>query len=441
MVSRLPVWGLLYIGLLLQACSSTGKGLFAGKTAHERYADKINTAGLQETALGRNWFAAASRSLSQPASIRLPYRESGYFEANQPDAAGYRFTARRGDKVAIKLQRKPTQGFALFLDLWQPDANAQPRHLASADSTGADLIYSINKDGDYLLRLQPELLAGGEYTLEIRTGPSLDFPVAVSGRPRISSFWGDARDGGARSHEGVDIFSPRRTPLLAAAPGVITSVSLNKLGGKVIFLRPRDKDFALYYAHLDSQLVSAGQRVEAGDTIGLLGNTGNAITTSPHLHFGIYAQGGAIDPLPFIDTKREEPATITVATEDLAAYRRSLRNAVVYRLPDKQSARVAAPKAGTVLRTRSATGNWYKVMLPDGSHGFVAGNLVTTVTAPLRTVKADTATQLLDLPHTVAAVKGSIDRDTTIRVLGLFDDYYYVQTTDKTGWIRSASID
>lgn len=441
MSSCKSVFGLLFLALFLQACSSTGKGLFAGKTAHERYADKINNAGLQETALGRNWFAAANRSLSQPVSIQLPYRESGYFEANSPDAAGYRFTARRGDKVLIRLQRKPAQGFALFLDLWQPGANAQPKHLASADSVGADLTYSIAKDGEYLLRLQPELLAGGEYTLEIRTGPSLDFPVAVSGRPRISSFWGDARDGGARSHEGVDIFSPRGTPLLAAAPGMVTSVTENRLGGKVVFLRPRDGDFVLYYAHLDSQLVRQGQRVAPGDTIGLVGNTGNAKTTAPHLHFGIYASGGAIDPLPFIDTKRDEPATITVSTDDLSGWRRSVKNAVVYRLPDKQSARVAAPVAGTVLRILSATGGWYKVLLPDGNYGFVAGNGVAGVTAPLRTLKADTMTMLLDSPTALAAAKGAIGKDAAVKVLGLYADYYYVQAIDKTGWIRSASID
>ena len=57
----------------------------------------------------------------------------------------------------------------------------------------------------------------------------------------------------------------------------------------------------LYYAHLDQQLVSPGERVNAGEIVGTVGNTGNARTTAPHLHFGIYAVGrGAIDPYWFI---------------------------------------------------------------------------------------------------------------------------------------------
>jgi murein DD-endopeptidase MepM/ murein hydrolase activator NlpD len=56
-----------------------------------------------------------------------------------------------------------------------------------------------------------------------------------------------------------------------------------------------------YYAHLDRQAVTPGQRVNAGDLVGWVGNTGNARTTPPHLHFGVYlAAAGAVDPLPFI---------------------------------------------------------------------------------------------------------------------------------------------
>lgn len=157
------------------ACSAPNRGLFAGKTAHQRYADKISNAGLKETSLGQNWFTAAGKGLTQPLAIKLPYKEVGYFDAAQPAAAGYRFTARRGDKVLIVLTKKPAAGFSLFLDLWQPVANEQPKLIAAADTAAAGLNYEVNKDGEYLLRLQPELLAGGEYTLEIRTGPSLDF--------------------------------------------------------------------------------------------------------------------------------------------------------------------------------------------------------------------------------------------------------------------------
>src|SRR5690606_16676185 len=111
----------------------------------------------------------------------------------------------------------------------------------------------------------------------------------------------DPRDGDVRKHEGVDIFSSRGTPVVAASPGWVRRVGDNRLGGKVVWINNRELGISQYYAHLDSQLVRSGQQVNAGDTIGLVGNTGNAITTAPHLHFGIYKSGrGAVNPFPFL---------------------------------------------------------------------------------------------------------------------------------------------
>jgi murein DD-endopeptidase MepM/ murein hydrolase activator NlpD len=63
----------------------------------------------------------------------------------------------------------------------------------------------------------------GEYTLSVSVGPSLGFPVSGN-KASIGSFWGDNRDGGKRSHEGVDIFAAKLTPAIAAADGVVTGV-------------------------------------------------------------------------------------------------------------------------------------------------------------------------------------------------------------------------
>ena len=62
-----------------------------------------------------------------------------------------------------------------------------------------------------------------------------------------------------------------------------------------------ERHVTLYYAHLDEHRVRGGQCVEPGDTLGLVGTTGNAEGTVPHLHFGIYVPGeGAVDPYPFV---------------------------------------------------------------------------------------------------------------------------------------------
>jgi murein DD-endopeptidase MepM/ murein hydrolase activator NlpD len=117
----------------------------------------------------------------------------------------------------------------------------------------------------------------------------------------VRSYFRDPRDAGRREHHGVDIFAPRDTPVVAAASGFVSSVGTNRLGGNVVWLWDPDRKQSHYYAHLSSQAVRIGQRVDAGDVVGYVGNTGNARTTPPHLHFGIYAfREGPIDPLPFV---------------------------------------------------------------------------------------------------------------------------------------------
>ncbi|MBU6121699.1 M23 family metallopeptidase [Hymenobacter siberiensis] len=150
--------------------------------------------------------------------------------------------------------------------------------------------------------MQPELLSAGRYTLRLRREPSLSiFPVLGRRDAAAGSFWGADRDGGARRHEGIDIFAPRGTPAVAATAGYISRTGETPLGGRVVWLADAEHGEHLYYAHLDKQLVVPGQHVRAGDTLGLVGNTGNARTTVPHLHFGIYRSGqGALDPLPFV---------------------------------------------------------------------------------------------------------------------------------------------
>lgn len=62
-------------------------------------------------------------------------------------------------------------------------------------------------------------------------------------------------------------------------------------------------------AHLDRQFVQPGDRGAPGDALGEVDNTGNAATTPPHLHFGLYARGGAVDSEPFVVGRRSVPRT------------------------------------------------------------------------------------------------------------------------------------
>ena len=417
------------------ACKTT-TAIFGKKTPHEQYADKLHNAGLQQSAAGGKWFNAADKALNQPLAITLPYEETGYFDVASPAAAGYRFTARRGDKIAINVIRKPLTGFSLFMDLWQPNENNSPKYLAAADST-LQLQQEVKEAGVYILRLQPELLAGGEYTITIKTQPTLAFPVPAAVKPRIISVWGVDRDGGARRHEGIDIAAAKRTPLLACADGYITSTRENNLGGKVVFLRPDGEDYSLYYAHLDEQLVQEGQRVNKGDTIGLMGNTGNAAHTVSHLHFGIYTAGGAIDPLPFVDMNRPQPQPVTASLQPLNGFVRTGKGAALLSSPDKKANKIETLLANTLLKVSSASTAYYKIVTANDSlQAYIAAASVMPASKGFTTYQLAATTKLLDKPNALAASKTMIDKGSKLEVLGIYGRFYYVNHEGKNGWVN-----
>ena len=425
------VW---YVSLfVIQACSSSRSGLFASKTPHEKYTDQITGAGLGTTALGQAWLQAANKSLLKPLTVTVPYRETGYFNGAKPSGAGYRFQARKGEQLIIELDKKPLAGFTIFMELWRMPENEQSSLVQSVDTS--IIQEEIKDDGFYHVRLQPELLAGGEYTLTIRSAPSLAFPVPSQSNPRIGSFWGDARDAGSRNHEGIDIFGSLRTPVVAAADGHINTVGTNNLGGKIIFLRPSDKKYSLYYAHLDSQLVREGQRVSKGEIIGLMGKTGNARNTPVHLHFGIYTNQGAVDPFPFVNPDQKDPAAITVSQKVLNKLARSKKNATIYIAPQKNAVALSSPAANTLLEVIAAAASWYKVRMPDSSEGFIAGTGITEL-SKIQTLTIAASKPLLDRPDSTAAAKTIIQNGKQVDVLAFYNDFYYIETGDGNGWIK-----
>ena len=431
----------LLVSILAASCTTSGPaGIFGKKSPHEQYGDKIKNAGLQETAMGKLWFSAAAQSLSSPLTIRLPYSETGYFPAEQPKATALQFQGKRGEKININLSKKPDTGFAIYLDLWRASTavNTSPEFLLSADSATA---FDVDKDGSYILRLQPELLKGGEYTLSITTGPSLAFPVTPKVKSNIGSFWGAGRDKGARKHEGIDIFAPRGTAAVAAAAGTITSVTENTLGGKVVFLRPDNKDFTLYYAHLDKQLVQDGQTVKTGDTVGLVGNTGNARTTVPHLHFGIYTNSGAIDPLAFVNRVTKMPEKIIAPLTNLGKWIRASKKTELFAEPAINAPKVLNLETSTLLKADAATAGWYKVSLPGGEKGFVAGSAVSSIASPLRKISLKAEQLLLDAPESFAARITALHSGEMINIFGTYNDFYYVRNSDATeGWITKKAL-
>ena len=130
---------------------------------------------------------------------------------------------------------------------------------------------------------------------------ALRMPV-VGVRPRdLSDSWHDPRDGGKRWHKGIDIFARKGTAVIAVADGIVSYIGDERLGGHCVWLTT-ENGTAFYYAHLDRWApgLYEGMEVQAGDLLGFVGNTGNAIHTPSHLHFGIDKDDQMVDPFPLL---------------------------------------------------------------------------------------------------------------------------------------------
>ncbi len=138
------------------------------------------------------------------------------------------------------------------------------------------------------------------------TGPPgpLLFPLAGVDPATIGQGF-DARRG-RRQHAAVDVAAPRRTPVRAAADGV---VRLTRHAGAGLTVEHDEASgrFCLIYAHLDGYPpgLRDQDRVVRGQTIGYVGTTGNAPPHVPHLHFAVHSRAGggcwsgtAVDPVP-----------------------------------------------------------------------------------------------------------------------------------------------
>ncbi len=439
--------------ILLAALALTGTGcrdlpIFEPPpppSAHERYAAGLTRAGLDSTALGRDWLAAARASIQKPLTVSLPFREAGYFGATEARAVGYAMSLREGQRLSV-VTESTGASLTIFLDLYQQTGDtANPLDLVASIDTGltrarAHLIHEVRRDGVYVLRVQPELLRSGAYTLTVSTTPSLAFPVSGRDSRAVQSFFGADRDAGARQHHGIDIFAPRGTPALAAARGIVRSIAPNNLGGNVVWLSDTDHGQTLYYAHLDRHNVVAGQEVNAGDTVGFIGNTGNARTTPPHLHFGVYRRGrGPVDPYPFVYRTAAKPATISADTTELGRLGRSRAKATLVASPEPKAATLTTLTAATPLQIDGAVGSWFRVRLPDGTAGYVTATLVETMQRPVRRTTVANGTPLRDRPASDAAIITTAAG--ALPVIGEFADYALVEAGDGlTGWVPSGRL-
>jgi peptidoglycan LD-endopeptidase LytH len=272
-------------------------------TPHQTYQRGLEATGVLDTTLGRAWLDASHNALHSPAQVTLPIIRKFRFDSFNPAAWSFLVPLKRGQRVEVQTRVESAAPAEAFVDIFSADEDSALGDVIGEHEHGAlrAAEYDAEDDELVIVRVQPELLRDGTAVISLRAAPTLRFPVANARPDDLQSIFGDPRDAGRRQHEGVDIFAKRGTPVLSAAAGVVTRVAETRLGGRVVWVWNPARGLRLYYAHLDRQLVATGERVEAGDVLGTVGNTGNARTTPPHLHFGIYERRrGAIDPYWFI---------------------------------------------------------------------------------------------------------------------------------------------
>lgn len=127
------------------------------------------------------------------------------------------------------------------------------------------------------------------------------------------------------SHEGIDLFAERGTPVRATVDGVVRDVKKTPIGGRIAYVTSPDGTY-YYYAHLDRWApgLADGKQVIAGEVIGFVGRTGNAEATPPHVHFEIHPLGGGpINPFYIVDATRTKNRALfkrwTVPTVELCS--------------------------------------------------------------------------------------------------------------------------
>ena len=350
---------LFFLILILGGCSKINKAkdLITKPSAREIYQRdfKINDA---QFAI---WETEKDKSIANDSIyINLPYQESGKFFPKSFSVYSYLIELHRGDLLSIKIQQDSTSSLT-FIDIFSIEDSIF-KNIESSGFGKQSLKLEIEEDNLYKVVVQPEIEASSFFNIEIKRSPLYLFPVAGGKNSDAQSFWGAQRDGGRRSHEGIDIFAKRGTPVIATVDGRITSSGEKGLGGKQVWLRDSKRGQSLYYAHLDSIADLKKFQVRAGDTLGFVGNTGNARITAPHLHFGIYkGYQGAINPLHFIkkvEIKLSEKSPFTPMNQlGIVKKTANIRNSNSV----KNSKIIQKLFAGDTIQVLGRTEDWYHI--------------------------------------------------------------------------------
>ncbi|MEY3297798.1 MAG: hypothetical protein RLZZ597_1058 [Cyanobacteriota bacterium] len=199
-------------------------------------------------------------------------------------------------------------------DAISPDPDSTPQGGPSSAAPPELLLATAQRKLPVLsTRLTVDVRPALEATLALEADQRAAFPDGkpVAGAAKVSSEFGlRPNPFGGRSHElheGIDFAGPVGQPIVATADGVVVKADYDRGYGNHIKI-DHGYQYETLYAHLSQMTVKLGDSVQRGDVIGYLGNTGRS--SGPHLHYGIYRNGRAMNPryLLKLDVQSQETA-------------------------------------------------------------------------------------------------------------------------------------
>ncbi|MFK7958868.1 MAG: peptidoglycan DD-metalloendopeptidase family protein [Lysobacterales bacterium] len=434
---RALAYALLVALLLLTACTSdrTPTPGAAKNSQRDIYRDTLAKDPQAFRVLATRWGQQGEAALQSPIPVSLPYVEYQTARVGTPSAAAYRFPLDVDEILEIEVRRGAGAAGGLIVDLLRSDGSDWVSVL-SLEPTESLLRYRPDVVGTFAVRAQATLESTGIFALGLVRKSLLEFPVQTDSRQSVLSFFGAERDAGRRVHHGIDIFAPRGTPVLAAHDGMVVRVGESPKGGLHIW--QRSVEGSLYYAHLDSVAVESGDLVARGEIIGGVGNSGNARTTNPHLHFGVYQRWtGPLDPLPLTGSQRIPDPWL----ESLVAAPQWMRSrsdtVTLNETPAPTTNPVEKITENQLVRVLARSGEWVRVMVSSGAQGYVAeqhlgppGRIQTQTDSPA----------ILHLqPHLDAPQLTPVTTGTRYTARGQFGQFTWIETdSGLVGWLRAA---
>jgi peptidoglycan hydrolase-like protein with peptidoglycan-binding domain len=272
----------------------------------------------------------------------------------------------------------------------------------------------------------------------------LPIPILGISLSSLTKNFGDPREGGTRSHEGLDIMAPQDTPIASPTDAVVTRTGNGS--GSGIYVRtanPGGETFVYMHLSKVASNISEGTALKRGDLIGFVGNTGNASGGAPHLHLEIRNGRTPTDPYPrltsvFTAEEYERIATAaraqgvsistpTTSVNSSALLKEGDSGAKVVQLQTFLIAKNAGPAAGR-LAAAGATGYFgaitvaalreYQAFVSTPVTGYVDAATNSLVFTSATEGESDEATEDIEngpttptTPSTSPAVQYSFTRD------------------------------